>query len=237
MKIRRFFSIAGALCALLILHSCSSSTPPSNTSGNSTSVKPKAGSTYTDSTSKKDTSLTNQAGTEVNFTLVDTNRTVGGKSGVYVFVSSAVDPATGTVDSVFQYYEANGDLSIYVPFGAGGFTVGSEWVTFPFASQSTSNITTLKTFVLIDSVTLTGTVQGSGTGTQTINGNSLYVEKATLNSTAYSADTIPATVELTYAPSIGLVTYQDITAHGMISFLHANITGGNTSFLLKYSLN
>lgn len=237
----RFFSITCALifCAMFVLAGCSSSNSPStnNTNSQSNSVKPKMGSTFTDSVSTKDTTLTNQPGSSVTYTLIDTNATVAGKSGVYVFVSSTTNPANAAFDTLYQHYESNGDLSVYVDFSAGGFNVGQEWVTFPFASQTTSNITTFST-LLIDTVTISGTVQGAGTATQTVDGNALSVEKSTLNSQAKSGliGTIPATANVTYAPSIGLVTYQDITEQGRISSFNLNLSGGSTSFLTSYTL-
>jgi hypothetical protein len=235
----RIFSIFSALifCAMFIAAGCSSSSSPStnNTNSQSTSVKPKMGSTFTDSVSVKDTSLVNQPGSSVTYTLIDTNAAIAGKSGVYVFVSSSPNPASTAFDTLYQYYETNGDLSVYVDCSAGGFDVGQEWVTFPFASQTSSNITTFNA-VLIDTITISGIVQGSGTGTQTVDGNSIFVEKSTLKSQAKSAiaGTIPATVTITYAPSIGLVIYQDISESG--SVFGENISGGSTSFLTNYTL-
>ncbi|HET6401661.1 MAG TPA: hypothetical protein VFH95_09710 [Candidatus Kapabacteria bacterium] len=190
-------------------------------------VKPKMGSTFTDSASTKDTTLANKPGQLVTYTLVDTTRTLAGKSGVYVFDNN--------LDTLYQYYESNGDLSIYVDFSAAGYDAGQEWVTFPFASQTTANITTFSKLV-VDTVTISGSVQGSGTGTDIVSGHSLSVEKATLTSQAKSmlVGTIPATVLLHYAPSIGLVTYQDFTEQGRL--FGTSISGGTTNYLTSYSL-
>jgi hypothetical protein len=230
MTLTRIFSIFSSLlfCAMFVVGCSSSSSPSTNNSNSqSTSVKPKIGSAFTDSVSSKDTSLANQPGYSLTYRLGDTNATVGGKSGVYVFTSYGSD-------SVCCYYETNGDVAVYIDFSAGGFDAGEEWVTFPFASQATSNITTFSTMV-IDTVTISGTVHGSGTATQTIDGNSLFVEKATMNAQASAvAGTIPATVSLTYAPSIGILVYQNTTDTG--SVFGQNLSGGSTIFVTSYAL-
>src|ERR1700733_8762561 len=113
----------------------SSSTPSPNTTNNSSvSVKPLLGSVFADSVCNKDTTLRDSAGHVLIYRLVDTNATIAGKSNIYVFISF-FDLSAGSDDTIYQYYEANGDLSVYVPFSAGGFGIGNEWVTFPFASQ------------------------------------------------------------------------------------------------------
>lgn len=192
-------------------------------------TKPKVGSTFTDSTYTKDTLYHNvpSSGATLTYTLVDTMATKAGQANVYEFISS--------IDTVWQHYEANGDLSVYAPFAAAGYTVGSEWVTFPVSSQSSSNITTLKGFVL-DSVTITGTMQGQGSGTQTVNGTALAVQKAQMNVSATSAlaGTIPGTVTISFAPSIGLVTHQVITTTGTL--FGTNINGGSEKTMIAYTL-
>jgi hypothetical protein len=237
-SIRSFFILAVfAGIAGFVINGCSSSSSPSNNSNLSASVKPKMGSMFTDSVSTKDTTFANQPGNSTTYTLVDTNATVAGKSGVYAFVSSTVNLA-GKLDTIYQHYESNGDLSLYTNFEAAGYSIGQEWVTFPFASQTTSNTTPLSTVIVGDTVTVTGTVQGAGSETEIVDGKSLFVEKATQKSQAASPQigTIPATLNVTYAPSIGLITYYDLTEQGRIAALNLNLNGGTTEFVTSYTL-
>ena len=226
------------LCSILFFGAgCSSTNPPaSNNNNSSATVKPKMGSTFTDSLYYKDTSLVDMhaKGQIMVYTLIDTNATVAGKSSVYIFAST-FDSVYQRFDTVYQHYETNGDLSVYAPFGAGPFVVGSEWVTFPFATQTTSNIQTFKG-VVIDTVTIAGHVQGSGSGTSVISGQSLATQNVTMNvdATSIAAGDIPATLKLTYAPSIGYITHQELTDRG--SALGINLTGGSNKFLISYIL-
>ncbi len=237
---RRFRILNAFGCVLLLAAiGCSnSSTPSSNNNNNSAAItKPKQGSTFVDSVCYKDTSLNIIGpGQLIVYRVSDTNATFNGKSNVYVIVSTTLDTHTHTYDTIYQHYESNGDLSVYVPFSAGGFAVGSEWITFPFASQGNSNIPTLQT-VVIDTVTLAGSVTGSGSGSQTINGTSTPIEKATMNATATSGllGSLPATVIVSFAPSIGLVTYQDVTVQGQVSSLSLNLSGGSRTYFLSFT--
>ena len=226
------------LLALFFVVGCSSTTTsPGNNNNNSSSVvKPKVGSTFSDSVYYKDTSLMDihSKGQIVVYTLVDTNASIGGKSNVYMFVGTQ-DAVANSFDTVYQSYEANGDLSVYAPFAAGPFYVGSEWVKFPFTSQATSDIATLQGFI-IDSITVTGKVQGSGSGISIVSGQTLTTQKATMNIDAVSmaAGHVPATLNLSYAPSIGYITHQELTDQGKA--LGLNITGGSNKFLISYTL-
>ncbi len=228
---KSLFTLPFLLMLIVACSSCSSSTstPPGN--NNTGATRPKVGSTFTDSSYTKDNSLSNVAasGTTVTYTLVDTNATKSTMmGGVYEF--------TSPMDTIWQHYETNGDLSVYAPFAAGGYYVGSEWITFPVSSQSSSNIPTLKGYVL-DSVTVNGTMAGEGSGTQQIGmQSSLSVQKAQMNISAVSAlaGTVPGTVSVSYAPSIGFVTHETITTTGMV--LGTNISGGSDKFLISYNL-
>jgi hypothetical protein len=226
-----FAGIAGS-----VINGCSSSSSPSNNSNPSASMKPKMGSMFTDSVSQKDTTFANQPGNSTTYTLVDTNAMVAGKSGVYVFVTTA--NLTGNFDTIYQCYESNGDLSFYTNFASDGYSLGQEWVTFPFASQTVSNITPFSTFIVGDTVKVTGTEQGAGSGTEIVDGKSLFVEKATQKVQLAGAliGTIPTTLNVTYAPSIGILTYYDLTEQGQVAVLNLNVNGGNTSFLTSYTL-
>ncbi len=224
--------------ALFFVVGCSSTTtsPGNNNNNSSTAVKPKVGSTFSDSVYYKDTSLMDMhsSGQVIVYTLVDTNASIAGKTNVYMFVGTH-DAVTNRFDTVYQRYEANGDLSVYAAFEAGPFNVGSEWVTFPFASQATSDIPTLKGFI-IDTVTVTGKVQGSGTGTSIVASQTLNTQKATMNvdAVSLSAGHVPATLNLSYAPSIGYITHQELTDQGKA--LGFNLTGGSNKFLISYTL-
>jgi hypothetical protein len=229
----RFFSIFSVIifCTAFVAAGCSNSSSPTtiNSSNQSASVKPKIGSTFTDSISPKDTFLVNQPGSSETYTLTDTNATIGEKLGVYVFIS------TDGFDTLYEHFETNGDVAIYIDFAAGGFDVGKEWITLPFASQDSSSIQTLKAVVAIDTVTVSGYVKGTGTHTQSVAGTYRYEESATTSTQAVSAlGTIPYTLTITYAPSLGLVIYDDQTQSG--SALGQNFNGGSTSFLTSYML-
>ena len=93
----------------------------------------------------------------------------------------------------------------------------------------------LHAFIIVDSVTITGSVIGAGTATQTINGNSLYLEKSTMNITASSKlGDISATLNLSYAPSIGFIVSDDLSEQGSAAGL--NLSGGVAAFLRSYTL-
>ncbi len=239
MKLRKNIKneIPGILIAVFFaisFASCSSSTTPSsnnnNTTGSST-IHPKLGSTFTDSSYTRDTSLNPvpSSGSVIVYTLTDTNFSIGGKTNIFKF--------TSTSDTILLHYESNGDFSNYTTFGIGSLVVGQEWVTLPSQSQGTIPITPFSTFFFIDTIQVTGSASGTGTETEMIGTHSLNASKTLLNADAYAITLKVHTLasgNTAFAPALGFPTHFDITTKG--NFSGTSLNGGIHRFLIDYNL-
>jgi hypothetical protein len=229
----KILGVLSAIFLTLSIISCNNSSSPGTNNVNSTSniVHPKVGSTFTDSAYTRDTNLNVVAssGTEIVYTLTDTNFSIGGKMNVFEF--------TSTVDTIYLHYESNGDFSNYATFGISSLVVGKEWVTLPTQSQGTIPITPFSAVLTVDTIQVTGSAKGAGSGTDMIAGQSVSASKTTLSVDAYAPQLMAHTtgsVNTSFAPSLGFLTHFDLSTTGI--FYGFNLSGGFHRFLVRYTL-
>jgi hypothetical protein len=234
-------SLTGILSGLLIatsltmfISSCSSSSSPaSNNTNNSNSsiVHPKLGSTFTDSSYTRDTSLNPipKTGTVIVYTLTDTNFSIGGKTNVFEY--------TSTSDTVYLHYESNGDFSNYATFGISTLMVGQEWVTLPSQSQGTIPLTSFSSVLVADTIQVSGSAKGTGSEVDNIGTQAVNASNTSLSVQAYAPQLLATTtgfVNTSFAPSLGFLTHYDVSTHGV--FYGFNLSGGIHRFLISYNL-
>jgi hypothetical protein len=243
MKIRKdstcgIFGLLIAASFAVLIASCSSSTSPKvkKTPVNDTSIlsagaHPQLGTSFTDSIYTKDSSLNIIAGSGaiLVYTLVDTNFSIGGKSNVYEF--------TSTVDTIYQHYETNGDISVYIHFGFGNVSIGSEWVTFPTQTQVKITLASFSSPVLTDTIQITGSTKYQGIGTLMFGKLSIPAARALMSADAYAVKLKTHStdaVTIFFASELGFLTGYDVSTSG--NFGGANIGGGVHRTIIDYDL-
>ena len=240
MKFRNseIFGMLIAASFAIFIASCSPSTSPktkktspNDTSSLSAGSHPHIGTTFTDSTYNRDSSLNIIAGsgTTIVYTLIDTNASIGGKSNVYEF--------TSTADTIYLHYETTGDFSYYTRFGLGNFFVGSEWVTYPTQTQGTIPITAFRSPVLTDTVQISGSTKGHGIGTYQLGKETLPAGKTIMTADAYAlklSTHSTETVAIFFASGLDFFTGYDVSISG--NFGGLNLGGGIHRVLIDYDL-
>jgi len=240
MKFRnseKFWMLIAASFVVFIA-SCSPSTSPkakktpvNDTSTLAAGAHPHLGTSFTDSAYIRDSSLNiiASSGTTIVYTLVDTNFSIGGKSNVYEF--------TSTADTIYLHYEASGDISYYTRFGLGSFSVGSEWVTFPTQTQGTIPITSFSSPVLTDTIQITGSSKGQGIGSYQLGKVVLSAGRALMSADAYAVKLkthSTAKVTIFFASGLDFFTGYAVNTSG--NFGGVNLGGGVNRFLIDYDL-
>ncbi|MEO6939018.1 MAG: hypothetical protein ABI444_02605 [Candidatus Kapaibacterium sp.] len=135
-----------------------------------TGSRAKVGSTFTFNAWREDSSLTKVSGSDetLTSTLLDTNHTAGGRSGVYFFQSAK--------DSSFIHYEVDDDILEYVkPISA----IPGIWLPLPVVSHITVTIPQLDSTVSGVNYKLSGNVVYNGSSNITVGSESISAEQIT----------------------------------------------------------